>query len=97
MADKTSTVKQVVLDLTLARGNETTSRKITFDNFNDAILPDVKDALKEQFIPSLVGGGLSTLIQPSGWRDSDEAEEEWVCQIVEGQIVSKTTSILDLT
>lgn len=97
MADKTTTSKQVILDLSLARGNETASRRITFDNYDNTILPDVKDALKDQFIPSLVGGGLSTFIQPSGWRDSDEAEEEWRCTLVEAQVVTKTTTTLDLT
>lgn len=97
MADQAVTTKQIVLDLTLSKDNEVETRRITFDNNNDAILPDVKDALKEQFIPSLVGGGLSHFIQPSGWRDEDEAEEEWACTLVEAQIITKTVNTLDLS
>lgn len=97
MADQSVTTKQIVLDLTLSKDNEVKTRRLTFDNSNDAILPDVKDALKEQFIPSLVGGGLSHFIQPSGWRDDDETEEEWACTLVEAQIISKTVNTLDLS
>lgn len=98
MADKQTTTQQVQLDLTLSRANTAdANRKLTFDVYNNSILPNVKDALIEQFIPSLVGGGLSTFIQPSGWRDTDESEEEYTCTLVQGKIITKTETTLDLS
>lgn len=97
MADTTKTVNQVYLDLSLSKDNGATqvNRRVTFDCHNNNLLPDAKAAVRSQLIPSLVGGGLSTLIQPNGWRDYDEQEEEYSCINVEAGLISKTTTEFD--
>ena len=98
MADSVTTSSQVQLDLTLSRANSAdVSRKLTFDILNDSIKADIKEAITNNFLPSLVGGGLSTFIQPSGWRDNDETEEEYVCKVVEAKIITKSEISLDLS
>ena len=97
MADRTTYTDQVVLDLTLSRANvEDENRRLTFDVYDETKLATIKLALVENFIPSLVGGGLSTLIQPSGWRDNDDDEDEYECTMVSGKLVRKTETVLDL-
>lgn len=96
MADSTTTNRQVVLDLTLTKGNDQKSRRISFDILDQNIMADIKDALVDSIVPSLVGGGLSTIVQPTGWRDYDLAEEEYTCTAVEAELVVKQTTKLDL-
>lgn len=96
MADKTTTSQKVVVDLTLTRGDDMKSRRLSFDNFDSSILPDVKDYVIADLKPSLVGGGLSTFIQPSGWRDLDISEEEYTCTALAAKIVTTSEVELDL-
>lgn len=95
MADKTKTTNACSWNLTLQRGNETTNRSISFDVENTALIPDIKPSMKNNIIPSLIGG-MSTIIQPTGWRDNDLTEEEWTCTGVEVKLVSKTETTLDI-
>ena len=95
MADTIKETHTCNWDLTLQRGNDTTNRSISFDIENTALRPDIKDAMRDNLIPSLTGG-MSKLIQPTGWRDNDETEEEWTCTGVEVKLVSKTETTLDI-
>lgn len=96
MADTIKETHTCNWNLTLQRGNDTANRSITFDIENTALRPDIKDTMRDNIIPSLVGGGLSTVIQPTGWRDNDDTEEEWTCTGVEVKLVSKTETTLDI-
>lgn len=95
MADTIKETHTCNWDLTLQRGNDTTNRSISFDIENTALRPDIKDAMRDNLIPSLTSG-MSKLIQPTGWRDNDETEEEWTCTGVEVKLVSKTETTLDI-
>lgn len=97
MADTIKETHTCNLTLTLNNGNEMKTRNLSFDIENTALRPDIKDALKEQIIPMLVGGGMSKAIQPTGWRDNDDAEEEWECLQVEAKLITKNELTLDLT
>lgn len=96
MADKVVTSKTCTWTLELTRGNNVASRTITFDIVDDSLAPDIKAAMISNFIPSLVGGGLSTVIQPTGWRDNDVSEQEYHCTGIGAKVTSKTDMILDL-
>lgn len=95
MADKTTTSSTCNWKLTLEKGNESVTRNISFDVENEGLMPDIKRAM-QSIMPSLVGGSLSTVIQPSGWRDSDIAEDEFHCTNVEVRLVTKTETLLDV-
>lgn len=93
MADKTTETNQCVLDLSLSKGDDLKTRRLTFD----ALAPvAVKDFLENGFKASLVGGGYSTFFQPSGWRDNDETEDEYTCTGLKATVVTKTETELDI-
>lgn len=98
MADKTSTTNQCYIDLTLSRSDNTQqNRRLTFDVADTSLLPNIKPAILFGGIQdSLVGGGLSTFIQPSNWRDSDDEEEEWTCTGIAAGLITKTETEFDL-
>jgi len=98
MADTTKTSNSCYIDLTLSQENyDSQTRRLTFDIADTSLIPHIKTAILIGGIQeSLVGGGLSKMIQPSNWRDSDETEEEWTCTSIAAGLITKTETDFDL-
>lgn len=97
MADTVTDSRTCNWKLYLRKGNnETATRNISFDVEDENLEMRIKPAMRDHIIPSLVGGGLSTVIQPSGWRDHDLTEEEYTCTGVEVKIITKSEVLLDI-
>lgn len=96
MADTVTDSRVCTWKLTMTKGNDVANRTISFDVENENLEMQIKPAMRDHIIPSLVGGGLSTAIQPTGWRDHDITEEEWHCTGVEVHIITKSDVLLDI-
>lgn len=98
MADTTKTTNSCYLDLTLTKDAATQqTRRLTFDIVDQTKIPTIKQAIVFGGIQdSLVGGGLSTFIQPTSWRDEDDEEEEWTCTAISAGLITKTETEFDL-
>lgn len=92
MADKTTESKSVVLIFTLqdSQGLQT-SRMITFDTNLTSDARANLSAFKNDYLANY-----KYAIQPTGWRDSDYADEAYECVGLDVKIVSKTETELDI-
>lgn len=78
MADSTTTTRTAYMDLTLTNGENVKTRRLSFEMHGN-VTPVMLPPAMVEFRDSLVGGGLSTFIQPSGWKDDDTEEDEYKC------------------
>lgn len=75
MAATTTELYRANFKCTLQRGTENESRNIYFDsNFKSV---DSIASAAESVAESLVGA-YNKFIQPTGWRDNDVTEDEWI-------------------
>lgn len=80
MADTFTSKDTLAVALTLQRGTESASRTFSIDNPNwDRSSEESTAAYKTALanLKTFLLGEGKTLIQPTSWRDSDAAEEEW--------------------
>lgn len=71
MAAQTATTYTLSFSLNLVRGGETAKRTLTFD-YTGELTETAINNVAQQWLTNY-----NKLIQPSNWRDSDAAEEEW--------------------
>lgn len=94
MATKLTQSRTATFDITLQRGTEQKTRRISFDSYNTTgDSTDIQTAMSN-IAQSLVGG-YNTFIQPTQWRDSDNTEEEWKTIAVKPVLTDSTQIELD--
>lgn len=99
MSDTITSSSVCRFDFNLIRGDEETSRRISVEDFQQSTaglsaakaFADAFDGSENPF--SIIDR--KKFVQPTGWRDSDETEDEWQLKNVDITIVDTTVQKVD--
>jgi len=98
--DTITTSSELKFDFELVRGDETTTRRISI---SDPELSQEGEQAAIKFAKIFYGGASSPFsvidptkfVQPAGWRDDNDAEEEWTTTNVNIYYVNQTVTKVD--
>lgn len=98
MSDTAVTRYAMQVICTMQRGTDTTSRSFSIDDalYEAGGQAAVRFKTAAADLANFLTGEGNTLIQPTGWRDSDSTEAEWTTTSVEIKTISSVTTTLDL-
>lgn len=93
MADKITQYSTLSFSLTLERGGETENR--TFQIETENVDANLKDRVGE--FRQLLLGKYNRFFQPTNWRDSNLADEEWLTSGVKVKYIVRRETEFDFT
>lgn len=91
MADKITQSSSLSFTLGFERNGETESRNFQFESFD--FEPDKRESVM-QFKNELLNE-YNKFFQPTNWRDSDNAEDEWTTTTVKVKLIVKRETEFD--
>lgn len=93
MADTVKTTDKLTFDINYVNGDGATAKRtISFDTF---LVGVAKKTAIIEFANRLRNGIYKYAIQPTNWRDDDDAESAWEVSSVEARIVTTTATTID--
>jgi len=93
MADTVKTIDKLTFEINYVNGDgDTAKRTLSFDTF---LAGAAKKTAIIAFANRLRNGPYKYAIQPTNWRDDDDAESAWEVSSVEARIVTTTTTTID--
>ena len=92
MADKVTNSLDFKIDFTFQLNSNQKTRSITFPIVGKTA-ENVSDWWKNTFYDKFFAN-YKWIVQPTGWRDSDDTEEAYECTEIVGTIISQTETQL---
>lgn len=85
MADVVNEISTLSIKLTMYRASDESTKTRTFSVRDPAVSEEESDTFRQslQALQNFLLGDGKTLIQPTGWRDEDTTEDEYVTTAVE--------------